>query len=220
MILYLLVGVLALSIPTATAEDGCDGNVVDCLSTIEGQISQKSARELSTVHIYSPITTITLPRRDVAATAFPTAALGPPVAATPEPTMTTLVTVAGPGYPATPLPPSTSTSPDYPEHPENPPSPENPGYPPPAETPETSFPTAPISNPPPEYETPETPETLENPGYPPPAAPTASSPPPEYETPPKDKTPPSYGPQAPYETGPVYRPRAFSVRRARRADKA
>ncbi|OJD11366.1 hypothetical protein AJ78_07846 [Emergomyces pasteurianus Ep9510] len=229
MIFYLLIGILALSIPPTDAADGCDSGGVDCLGTFPGKASQNRARALSTVYIYSPVTTITLPRRDVADTAYPTARLGPPVVPTPKTTPTTLMTVAIPAYPPTPTLPSTSASPGSPETPEYP---ESPRYPPPPASLETTFPTTPISSPRPEYETqpknkaPESHKSPEGPGYlPPPATPETtfrtapiSNPSPEYETQPQPKktqpkkeTPPQYKPQPTYKTEPAYRPRAFPL---------
>ncbi|KKZ60548.1 hypothetical protein EMCG_04785 [[Emmonsia] crescens] len=177
MIRHLLVAILSLSIPLADA--------------------------LSTIFIHSPVTTITLPRREVPYASFPAAGLGPPVAATPVTTPTTLKTVAAPGYPASPptpttlktvaapgypaspptpsasVRPKTSKTPESPKPPKVPENPKYPEHPPLPATPATSFPTAPSPNPPPEYEI--------QPGY---------------ESLPPFKT-------EPRETEPVYRPRGI-----------
>ncbi|EEH03223.1 predicted protein [Histoplasma capsulatum G186AR] len=159
----LSVALLSLSIPLALAADGCANGRGDCPA------HSPSPPPL----LPTPIRAIS--PRAIAEETYPSAGLGPPLAASEPPAAAT-----PPAYPANPPPPVN-----------------NPKAPPPSAPPAASFPTAP--QPPPEYEVPshqqtpprgETPSGYEMPSQP--ETPPQRQSPPEYHFPLQQQTPPQH----------------------------
>ncbi|QSS61006.1 hypothetical protein I7I51_05813 [Histoplasma capsulatum] len=159
----LSVALLSLSIRLALAADGCANGRGGC-----------PAHSPSPPPLHpTPIRAIS--PRAIAEETYPSAGLGPPLAASEPPAAAT-----PPAYPANPPPPVNS-----------------PKSPPPPAPPAASFPTAP--QPPPEYEVPshqqtpprgETPSGYEMPSQP--EAPPQRQSPPEYDFPLQHQTPPQH----------------------------
>ncbi|EGE80336.2 hypothetical protein BDDG_03277 [Blastomyces dermatitidis ATCC 18188] len=155
----LLIAILSLSLPLALATDDCGSGGVDCPTASLG----RTPRSLSTAYSHITVTVKTMTPRGAPKETFPSAALGPPLAASEPPA------AASPRATATPL----KTAPAAPAYPAKPPKP---GAGESVKKPKTARPAAP--KPEPEYEAPSQKKS-----------PPQRQSPPDYEAPPKKKSP-------------------------------